>query len=214
LHCRNETGSLAAIAKHPRYQASLDRTYAAIIAAAAEVLAERGEDERTSMARIAEEAGVGRATLYRHFDNRSALLGELARVGVAESGERLRDVRLDDRPFPEVVRRIVDVFCDVGDRYVAIFRNNVPFDAVQVEREVRGPLDELIRQAQLAGSVRDDLPPRVLRECLTSMVIYWLRSDTFEDRDERVDAITSLFLGAASPAAASTSVPSGAGAAA
>jgi AcrR family transcriptional regulator len=49
-----------------------DRTRAAVLEAAADLVAQRGTD--VSMAELAEAAGVGRATLYRHFPTREALI--------------------------------------------------------------------------------------------------------------------------------------------
>ena len=56
----------------PRY----DRTAAAILDAAAHVLAERGAG--ANMAEVAAASGVSRATLYRYYPSREALLEALA----------------------------------------------------------------------------------------------------------------------------------------
>src|SRR4051794_8757559 len=63
------------------------RVSAAILEAAAEVLAERGE--QASMADVAAAAGMARASVYRYFPNREALLEALGRLAVEEAGERL-----------------------------------------------------------------------------------------------------------------------------
>src|ERR1044072_390845 len=58
----------------------------AILEAAATVLAERGE--QASMADVAAAAGMARATVYRYFPNREALLEALGTLAVEEAGER------------------------------------------------------------------------------------------------------------------------------
>lgn len=58
-----------------RRQAAVDRTTAAIVAAAREVVSAGG---RASMAAIADRAGVARATLYHRFPSRSHVLAALA----------------------------------------------------------------------------------------------------------------------------------------
>jgi len=64
-----------------------DRVAAGILEVAATVLAERGE--AASMADVADTAGVGRATLYRYFPSREALLRALADVALDDLGERI-----------------------------------------------------------------------------------------------------------------------------
>src|ERR671926_1972568 len=75
---------------NPR-QALQERVAAAILEAAARVLAVGGE--QTSMNDVAAAAGVARATLYRYFPSRQALLDELARVAADEAGARLASAR-------------------------------------------------------------------------------------------------------------------------
>lgn len=58
-----------------RRQAAVDRTTAAIVSAARDLVSSGG---RTSMAAIAERAGVSRATLYHRFPSRSRVLAALA----------------------------------------------------------------------------------------------------------------------------------------
>src|SRR6266516_5023435 len=77
----------------PRY----DRTRAAILDAAAEALAERGG--RTSMADVAAAAGVSRATLYRYYADREALLDALASHALGDAAARLADAGLDRAPL-------------------------------------------------------------------------------------------------------------------
>lgn len=52
---------------------------------------ERYGPQRTSMNDIAEEAGVSRRTLYRVFDDRSALIERLLHRRLAEMGRRVED---------------------------------------------------------------------------------------------------------------------------
>ena len=59
------------------------RVSAAILEAAAAVLAERGE--QASMADVAAAAGMARATVYRYFPNRDALLEALGGLAVEDA---------------------------------------------------------------------------------------------------------------------------------
>lgn len=69
--------------RRPRADASRNRER--IIAAARDVLVERGPDVPFDL--IAARAGVANATLYRHFEDRQALIGEVT----VSSLERLAD---------------------------------------------------------------------------------------------------------------------------
>src|ERR671925_670850 len=78
---------------------------AAILEAAARVLAKGGE--QASMNDVAAAAGVARATLYRYFPSRQALLDELGRVAADEAGTRLASARIEEIAAREGINRAV-----------------------------------------------------------------------------------------------------------
>src|SRR3989442_15356333 len=85
----------------PRY----DRTAAAILDGAAHALSEHGSS--ANMTNVAAAAGVSRATLYRYFPDREALLDALASHALAEAAARLADAGLEHAPVEEAIERIV-----------------------------------------------------------------------------------------------------------
>src|SRR5207237_2657003 len=103
----------------PRY----DRTAAAILDAAAHALSEHGS--RANMADVAAAAGVSRATLYRYYPDREALLGALASHALADAAARLADAGLERAPVEEAIERIVRALTAVGDRYGVLVREQV-----------------------------------------------------------------------------------------
>src|SRR3982751_3115121 len=109
-----------------------DRVAAAILDAAASVLARPG-GEQASMNDVALAAGLARATVYRYFPNRQALLDELARHAVREAGDRLADARLDDVSVEESLARAVRALVAVGDRLVILERERVRPDPEQFD---------------------------------------------------------------------------------
>ena len=95
------------------------RTPAAILQTAARVLADRGD---ATMDDLAAAAGVGRATLYRHFPTRQALLNALADEARQELTARITSAGLDRVPVPEALHRLLRAIFAVGDRYVVLTR--------------------------------------------------------------------------------------------
>ena len=101
------------------------RTPAAILEAAARLLAEDGD---ASMADLAGAAGVGRATLYRYYPSREALLGALTAEALDELAGRLADAGLETAGVEEAIGRIVRAVLTVGDRYAVLVRERVKAD--------------------------------------------------------------------------------------
>ena len=168
------------------------RVSAAILEAAAAVLAEGGE--QASMADVAAAAGMARATVYRYFPNREALIEALGRFAVEEAGERLQAGRLQDVPVPEAFERAVRALVAVGDYLVIVSRQNARPDSAEFEQRVASPLRKLIERAQSLGEVRDDLPASWLMESLIGMVVSGLQTRASLGVEDTVAGITSLFL--------------------
>src|SRR6266498_165768 len=101
-----------------RSPALRDRIAAGILDTAAAVFAERGES--ASMADVAEAAGVGRATLYRYFPNRDALLRGLTDVAVEDLLRRVADAELDRVPVREGIARLARGFVTAGSKYAVL----------------------------------------------------------------------------------------------
>jgi TetR/AcrR family transcriptional regulator, mexCD-oprJ operon repressor len=168
------------------------RVSAAILAAAAAVLAERGE--QASMADVAAAAGMARATVYRYFPNREALFEALGRLAVEDAGERLQAGRLKEVPVPEAFERAVRALVAVGDYFVVVSRESARPDPAEFEQRVASPLRGLVERAQSLGEVRDDLPASWLMESLIGIVASGLQTRPALGVEDTVAGITSLFL--------------------
>jgi TetR/AcrR family transcriptional repressor of mexCD-oprJ operon len=169
-----------------------ERVAAAILDAAAEVLA--GQGEQASMSDVAAAAGVARATLYRYFPSRDALLDELARVAVRNAGERLDGASLGRVPAPEGVLRAVRALVGVGDYFVLLERERARAGPGEYERKVGRPLREILERGQSAGEIRSDVPAAWLAEALVGLVASVLLVAPQLGVEDRVAAIGSLFL--------------------
>lgn len=170
-----------------------DRTASAILDAAAHVLAERSD---ASMAEVAAAAGVGRATLYRYYPSREALLEALADAALREAGERLADAGLERASVPEAIERIVRAVLGVGDRYVVLSRERIRHDPDEAERLVRAPLRSVFARGIDDGVLRADLPVEVLIELFGGLLgaAVKLVGDRQVGLEEIAATTTALFL--------------------
>ena len=119
------------------------RTPAAILEAAARLLAEDGD---ASMANLAGAAGVGRATLYRYYPNREALIAALTAEALGELAGRLADAGLATVGVEEAIGRIVRAVLTVGDRYAVLVRERVKADPAAAERAFTEPIRSVLQR--------------------------------------------------------------------
>ena len=131
------------------------RTPAAILEAVARLLAEEGD---ASMADLAGAAGVGRATLYRYYPNREALLAALTAEALDELARRLADAGLETVGVEEAIGRIVRAVLTVGDRYAVLVRERVKADPATRERAFTEPIRRVLERGIDEGLLRGDVP--------------------------------------------------------
>lgn len=123
------------------------------------------------MADIAVAAGVSRATLYRYFPSRDALLSGLAEAGSAELAERIADAELDAIPIGEAIARLTRGFVIAGSKYVALTRSgHKPLDFEQAQQSLAEPVYRLFTRGVADGTLRADLSPEVLLQMFTGVL--------------------------------------------
>jgi TetR/AcrR family transcriptional regulator, mexCD-oprJ operon repressor len=169
-----------------------ERVAAAILDGAARILVVHGE--QASMNDVAAAAGVARATVYRYFPNRQALLDELARAAVSEADEGLASARIDEVSPQEGVARAVRALVDVGDSFVLLARERVRSDPERFERRVIQPLRQLFERGQAAGDIRPDIASARLTESLIGLIVGVLTSTPPLGKEDIIATITGLFL--------------------
>jgi TetR/AcrR family transcriptional regulator, mexCD-oprJ operon repressor len=175
-----------------RRQALQERVAAAIVEAAARVLAVGGE--QASMNDVAAAAGVARATLYRYFPSRQALLDELTRVAADEAGARLASARVEEVAAEEGIKRAVRALIEAGDPFTVVARERVRPDPEQFEQRVLEPLRRLFEHAQGAGEIREDIPTTWLTDALVGLVVSVLSSRPLLGREDTIAVVSALFL--------------------
>jgi TetR/AcrR family transcriptional regulator, mexCD-oprJ operon repressor len=145
------------VATQPR-RADARRNIAAILDAATACLA---RDPSSSINDIAQAAGVGRVTLYGHFESRAELVSQVVERAIAQSEEALGAVDVSGDPR-EALARVLEVSWEVTERFgglVIAAEDTLPADQLREAhaapaRRVR----KLIRRGRSAGCFRRDMP--------------------------------------------------------
>lgn len=134
------------------------RNIEAIVAAATRLLAVNPD---VSVNEIAKAAGVGRVTLYGHFDSRAALIGEVVDRAIVHTDKALAGVDLDGDPR-EALGRLLEETWHLTHRFGAVV---VAASQVLSPEQIRRAHDEpaarvrgLLERGREAGQFRDDVP--------------------------------------------------------
>lgn len=146
------------------------------------------------MNQVAAAAGVARATVYRYFPNRDALLDELIRVALDEVDRRLASARIDELPPEEGISRLTRALVEVGDPFVLLARERARTNPEQYERRLIVPMRRLFERAQKIGDIRGDIPGGRLSESFIGLVTGLLTSPAPLGREDLIAMITALFL--------------------
>ena len=136
-------------------RAVADRNHEAILEAAVQVLAAQSE---AGVAEVAAAAGVGRATVYRHFPTREALIEALRLHASDEARQRFAAARVDEGDPVEALERLVSAMLALGDRYRVIFPQHRQPTPRRSEVLLK-PLTRVIARAQAEGAIDAEVPP-------------------------------------------------------
>jgi len=173
-------------------QALQQRVASAILDGAAQIFALHGE--QASMSDVAEAAGVARATVYRYFPNREALLDELAQAAVCDVDARLAAARIGEVTPEEGIARAVRALVDVGDSFVLLARERQRSDPERFEVELIQPVRQLFERGQSDGDIRTDIAGARLTESLIGLIVSVLTSAPRLGKEDMIATITGLFL--------------------
>lgn len=185
-----------------RTDARARRSRESLLDAALNVL---GHNPAASMTDVADAAGVGRATLYRHFASRTVLVRELARECLRRTDSNLAPVAsagLRGRPaLEEVIRLIMPLarqfhfllslwsYADRDEETNAIY-----------DRQLK-QLMALIEEAKAEGAVDRSVPTAWIVTSLDAQIAaaWWMISQSRFSPEEAANAVVrSLFDGVAS----------------
>lgn len=139
-------------------RADAERSIAAILDGA---LVCFGRSPDASMTEIAAEAGVGRVTLYAHFDSREAVLRALLSRSLAEADAVMAEAEPDRGPAPEALDRLLHAPW-LLERYRGLYAaavRHLGAGHVRVQHDVVFTrIQALIERGQKEGAFRSDMP--------------------------------------------------------
>lgn len=138
--------------------AKITQSRAAIEEAGIEVLL-RNPD--AGMSEIALAAGVGRATLYRHFDSRKSLIQALAIKCLEDTDVLTAPLKAQKLAGKRAIEATIDVLMPMASRYRFLMSLwNLASDDRKTNQIYKRQLDEfsqLVQQAQDAGEISAEL---------------------------------------------------------
>ncbi|MEM7209254.1 MAG: TetR/AcrR family transcriptional regulator [Pseudomonadota bacterium] len=179
----------------PRAHRSRD----ALLNAAIELLL---ENPRASMSDIAAHAGVGRATLYRHFESRDELVLELAAESMKASEAVLKSLNVPERPAVEVITEGIRAIMPVADRFhflmllwVIASEND---EAIKIYYRQLDELAQIVERAKIEKSINESLSTDWIVMLIDSVtyVGWWsIHSGQMNPKQAGDHAVQSLFGG-------------------
>ncbi|MGW0365984.1 TetR/AcrR family transcriptional regulator [Streptomyces sp. NPDC002990] len=155
-----------------------------------------------TMDEVARSAGIGRATLHRHFAGRDALVRALEEMGIREFEAAFDKARLGEGTAVEALRRLVAQAEPNAPLLAFLVTENQLFEGDQVNEgwaRLDARVSALFRRGQEEGDIRIDLSPAWLTEALYGLIgaCAWSVMDGRVAAKDFQYMITELLLGGA-----------------
>jgi AcrR family transcriptional regulator len=155
-----------------RVRADAQRNLDALLQSAKAVFATVGVD--APVREIAERAGVGIGTLYRHFPQRADLIAAVFRHEIdacAEAAPILAAEHTPSEALAKWMRRYAAFIATKRGLAPALHSGNPAFETLRTyfEQRVRPALRTLLESAVAAGEIRNDVDPDELLHAVASL---------------------------------------------
>ena len=125
------------------------------------------------MSAVAEAAGVGRATLYRHFPSREDLVKELSLEAIRVTDQAVAPVFARQQPADEALLGMIEALVPFGDRYHFLANELQVTADREVAAATKRQLDELaafVEQAKHEQLFAADLPTTWIVAAIDSLL--------------------------------------------
>ena len=180
-----------------RRRSDADRSVAAILAAAPDALA---SDPDASMAEIARQAGVVRATIYVHFPTRESLLDAVMEHAVADVANAMAGAEPQRGEPKEALERVLRAtWKELGRFHTLLAINTSRLSVEELHRRhlpMTTQLEPLIERGQKQGVFRRDVPvvwhTAVIRS-LVHTASAELRSGRISEAEVEPTLLTTVF---------------------
>ncbi|WP_326696569.1 TetR/AcrR family transcriptional regulator [Streptomyces sp. NBC_01754] len=176
---------------------TLDREQ--VLRSAAALLSRRST---ATMDEVARAAGIGRATLHRHFAGRDALVRALEDLGIQEFEAALDAAGLDEGSAEEALRRFIVAVEPAAGLLSFLVTENQLFEGDDLNEgwdRLDARVAAFFRRGQERGEFRIDLTPAWLTEALYALVgagAWAVQAGRVAGQDFR-PMVTELLLGGA-----------------
>lgn len=172
----------------------------AILKATISLLEDRGDDtlsvQALSIERIAREAGVSKATIYRWWPNKAAVI-----IDTFLENHILATPVRDDLPAVDALREhllaLAKLYSDYEGRLMAQLIAESQYDAVTIDefkkhfwRPRRNAVNKLIERGVAEGSIRSGIAPDVIAERIYSGIYFRL---LFQEGDLSPESMSEVF---------------------
>lgn len=130
-------------------------------------------DPAASLSQIAEHAGVGRATLHRHFTGREDLLRELALRAYEEMDQAAEKAAEIATTYSDALRLILEALIPLGDRHGFLAHFGFDGDAAlanEIARQAR-ETQEMIDAARTEGLFDPAVPTRWIERLIDAAIM-------------------------------------------
>ena len=177
---------------HRRVRADAQRNIDTLLQSAMEVFATSGVD--APVREIAERAGVGIGTVYRHFPERSDLIVAVFRHEVDACADAASVLATEHEPGEALARwmqRYVDFIAAKRGLATALHSGNPAFDALPAyfQQRLEPALRTLLESAAVAGEVRSDIAAKDLLGAVASLCMH-----AYEQGPEHARRMVSLLV--------------------
>ncbi|QDY75925.1 TetR/AcrR family transcriptional regulator [Streptomyces qinzhouensis] len=168
-----------------------------VLRAAAALLSRKGS---ATMDEVARAAGIGRATLHRHFAGRDTLVRALEDYGLRELETAISAARLDEDSAADALRRLVAESERCAPLFAFLVTENQLFEGEDVHegwQRADRRIVALVKRGQEEGVFRIDLTAVWIAEALFGLIssaAWAIQSGRIAARDYTF-MITELLLG-------------------